>query len=100
MSREYPSLMRKSATILAILGAIFFTTPAFAETSESATETSVTALATPEPRDAHGREIREPQEHNEHERNGLEGESLIIVIGALIIAVGLAYGIGRRSRKP
>ena len=33
------------------------------------------------------------------ERHGLEGLPVILVICALIIAVGLAYGIGRRSRK-
>jgi hypothetical protein len=33
------------------------------------------------------------------ERHGLESLPVILVICALIIAVGLAYGIGRRSRK-
>lgn len=33
------------------------------------------------------------------ESHGLEGLPIAIIIGALIIAVGLAYGIGRRSRK-
>jgi hypothetical protein len=33
------------------------------------------------------------------ERHSLEGLPIIIVISALIIAVGLAYGIGRRSHK-
>lgn len=33
------------------------------------------------------------------ESHGLESLPIVIIIGALIIAVGLAYGIGRRSRK-
>ena len=37
--------------------------------------------------------------HIHEERHSLEGLPIIIVISALIIAVGLAYGIGRRSRK-
>jgi hypothetical protein len=37
--------------------------------------------------------------HIEEERHSLEGLPIVIVISALIIAVGLAYGIGRRSRK-
>jgi len=37
--------------------------------------------------------------HINEERHSLEGLPIIIVISALIIAVGLAYGIGRRSRK-
>ncbi len=35
----------------------------------------------------------------EEERHSLERLPIVIVISALIIAVGLAYGIGRRSRK-
>jgi hypothetical protein len=35
----------------------------------------------------------------EEERHSLEGLPIVIVISALIIAVGLAYGIGRRSHK-
>lgn len=38
-----------------------------------------------------------PQIHEES--HGLEGLPITIIIAALIIAVGLAYGIGRRSRK-
>jgi hypothetical protein len=37
--------------------------------------------------------------HIHEERHSLEGLPIVIVISALIIAVGLAYGIGRRSRK-
>jgi len=37
--------------------------------------------------------------HVHEERHSLEGLPVILVICALIIAVGLAYGIGRRSRK-
>jgi hypothetical protein len=37
--------------------------------------------------------------HVHEERRGFEGLPAILVICALIIAVGLAYGIGRRSRK-
>ena len=33
------------------------------------------------------------------ESHGLEGLPIILIVCALIIAVGLAYGIGRRSRK-
>jgi len=39
----------------------------------------------------------EPQVHEE--RRSFEGLPVVLVICALIIAVGLAYGIGRRSRK-
>lgn len=38
-----------------------------------------------------------PQIHEEH--HSLEGLPIVLVICALIVAVGLAYGIGRRSRK-
>ena len=37
--------------------------------------------------------------HVHEERRSFEGLPVILVICALIIAVGLAYGIGRRSRK-
>jgi hypothetical protein len=37
--------------------------------------------------------------HIHEESHGLEGLPIILIICALIIAVGLAYGIGRRSRK-
>jgi len=33
------------------------------------------------------------------ERHSLEGLPILLVICALIVAVGLAFGIGRRSRK-
>ena len=33
------------------------------------------------------------------ERHSLEGLPIALVILALVVAVGLAYGIGRRSRK-
>lgn len=39
----------------------------------------------------------EPRIHEE--RHALEGLPIILIICALIVAVGLAYGIGRRSRK-
>ncbi len=38
-----------------------------------------------------------PQIHEE--RHSLDGLPILLVICALIVAVGLAYGIGRRSRK-
>ncbi len=102
MAREYSGDMRKSATILAILGTIFITTPSYADSptaTPSASASEVAPLQTPEPRDAEGREIREPREHNENERMGLEVETIAIVVGAIFIAVGIAYGIGRRSHK-
>jgi hypothetical protein len=37
--------------------------------------------------------------HIHEESHGLEGLPIVIIIAALIIAVGLAYGIGRRSQK-
>jgi len=37
--------------------------------------------------------------HIHEESHGLESLPIVIIIAALIIAVGLAYGIGRRSRK-
>lgn len=37
--------------------------------------------------------------HIQEERHALEGLPIILIICALIVAVGLAYGIGRRSRK-
>ncbi len=37
--------------------------------------------------------------HVQEERLSLEGLPILLVIFALIIAVGLAYVIGRRSRK-
>jgi hypothetical protein len=37
--------------------------------------------------------------HIHEERHSLEGLPIALVILALIVAVGLAYGIGRRSRK-
>jgi hypothetical protein len=37
--------------------------------------------------------------HIHEESHGLEGLPIAIIIAAIIIAVGLAYGIGRRSRK-
>lgn len=39
----------------------------------------------------------EPRIHEEH--HALESLPIILIICALIVAVGLAYGIGRRSRK-
>lgn len=92
--------MRKCATILAILGAIFISTPAHAESAETTEATAqVAGIPTPEPRDAQGREIREPKEHEGREGRGLESEAIAIVVGSIFIAVGLAYGIGRRSKK-
>jgi len=40
-----------------------------------------------------------PGPHIHEESHGLEGLPIVIIIAALIIAVGLAYGIGRRSQK-
>jgi len=40
-----------------------------------------------------------PGPHIREESHGREGLPITIIIAALIIAVGLAYGIGRRSRK-
>ena len=108
--------MKKSALICSILGLIFLSTPAYADTTSpstspstatstaTSTSTSIAATSaadgsgsTPQPRDAQGREIQEPREHNDHEGHGIMLQSGSIVIGALIIAIGLAYGIGRRN---
>jgi hypothetical protein len=37
--------------------------------------------------------------HIHEESHGLEGLPILLIICSLIIAIGLAYGIGRRSRK-
>lgn len=39
----------------------------------------------------------EPRIHEEH--HALEGLPIVLIICALIVAIGLAYGIGKRSRK-
>lgn len=101
--------MKKSAVIGSVISIIFLATPAHAESTSPENGSSAmeqvaeqgeggqVGLAAPEPRDAKGRQIHEPREGRERHERGLEGESVIIVIGALIIAVGLAYGIGRRN---
>ena len=96
--------MKKSVVIASTLGLIFFSTPVHADSApandqstEAPSMNGVGPIQTPEPRDAQGREIREPREHNEHEGRGPEIESISIVIGAVVIAIGLAYGIGRRN---
>ena len=98
--------MKKSALICSLLGLIFLTTPAHADTTSTSPSTSVEATTVdagsastppPQPRDAQGREIQEPREHNDREAHGFLTQSISIVVGALIIAIGLAYGIGRRN---
>jgi hypothetical protein len=64
----------KIGVLLAVIASPVFTVAAFAEDNGAG-----------------------PQVHEE--RHSLEGLPIVIVISALIIAVGLAYGIGRRSRK-
>ncbi len=60
----------------------------------SATALLLTPLST---LSAYAEEATGPQVHEEG--RSLEGLPVVLVICALIIAVGLAYGIGRRSRK-
>ena len=101
--------MKKSAVICSLLGLIFLSTPVYADSSASQSPAPIQANVgqnpgngpdnanAPMPRDAQGREIQDPREHNDHEDHGFMGVGISIVIGALLIAIGLAYGIGRRN---
>ena len=40
-----------------------------------------------------------PRDHNREEEHGFEGAGMFLVGGAVVIAVGLAFLIGRRSNK-
>ena len=61
---------------------------------------SLYAAGTPSPTsDPHPGTSDEPEHQIQHDENGLEILQLAVVLGAIIIAVGLAVGIGRRRTR-
>jgi hypothetical protein len=61
---------------------------------------SLYSAGTPSPTpESHSGESNEPEHRIRHEDNGLEIIPLAVVLGAIIIAVGLAVGIGRRRTR-
>ena len=67
---------------------------AHADDGANPTATSVTAQQSAQPQS--GEENNEPRHRITEEHLGLEALPITIVVGAVIIAIGLAVGIGRR----
>jgi hypothetical protein len=88
--------MKKFALIfsLALLALSIPLSGARAEDGASPTASSVTSQQSPQPQS--GEENNEPRHRISEEHLGLEALPITIVVGAVIIAIGLAVGIGRR----
>jgi predicted cobalt transporter CbtA len=84
--------MKKLALVLIASSTLIFTSPlstAFAD-NPAPTQSSVAHSE-----DDHGA----PHDRINEENHGFEGAGMFLVGGAVVIAVGLAFFIGRRSNK-
>ena len=93
-------MLRKLLAPLAISSFLFFVTPTYSLAAQ--------ASANPEmSENSQGREAgenhvgnnREPENHIREERHSFEGAEVALVGSAVAIAIGLAFLIGRRSRR-
>jgi len=96
----------KSALVAPVIALVAFTVPAHAEDDQNPPQqesgqlnrSDQPGIQNPEERD--GKNSREKFEHHINESNeGFEIIQFVLIGGALVVAVLLAYNAGKRSRK-
>jgi hypothetical protein len=89
--------MKKFAWTLLAASTLLITTPV--SLSHAQSPTPVQSVAPVENSPQGGDDHHGPKDRIREEEHGFEGAGIFLVGGAVVIAVGLAFLIGRRSNK-
>ena len=97
--------IRKVLTLPFIVAALLFTAPSFPAFAEEGTPNPSASPSVSEGAPGHeeGETLngvhREPADHIKEEHHGPEGLEVFLIGGAIIIAIGLAFYAGRKTRR-
>lgn len=90
----------KSLLIAPVIALFAFTSPALADNDNGANQNQGENSGPRNPENHEGGEGREPKHRiGEFGEGGFEGIQFVVVGGAIVVAVLLAYNAGKRNRK-